>query len=851
MAFYFDLEKSKLKQKAKVVAFAKKSYVKFLVFLVYLAGLLSLTIVILTFSNILFLTKFEFSIFSFFSLIFLFFISFHIYYVGGIKKPKLPYSIEEARRRKNIERINLADFLTIPAYLLIERTFEISKLKQINDKILLRLLLHDEKIQFILNRMGLKVNEFLTGLENYYKEKTFIQPAEEIISKALEIAFMQYHERIEVGDILVVLALTDPYFNKVLFDLNLKPEDVFNIAYWQTTFWREKEQKKFDPEKIKLTGGIGKDWAAGYTPILSRYAQDISREISKFGFPLHIIGHTKEIEELEKILIRATHHNVLLVGEAGIGKKTIVLGLAKRITEGQTYRALAFRHIMALDINFLLAGAETPGEIVARLSGILSDAVRAGNIILFIDGIHTLFGGGTEGSKIGAIDASSIIIPYLEHPGLYFIATTDPENYHLHIETKGAVAEKFEKIEVKEPKAEEVIRILEDITPQVEIQSGVVISYEALKSIVKLAEQFLYTKPFPEKAIDLLNEVVVYAASTGKKTIVMPFHVQKVIEQKTGVPIGEAKKFEREKLLRLEEILHQRVIGQDEAIKMIANAMRRARAGVEVSKKPIGSFLFLGPTGVGKTETCKALAEVYFGSENAMIRFDMSEYQDIQGIYRLIGAPTGTPEARAGGLLTSAVRDHPFSLVLLDEIEKAHPDILNLFLQVLDEGWLTDSLGRKVKFNNTIIIATSNAGAELIREGIKKGLSPSDIRKKLWDWLQKKGVFRPEFLNRFTAVVTFNPLTPTEVEKITGLLIKKLAKNLKEEKGIFLEVEPQALTKLAKIGFDPMLGARPIQRVIQRKIEDILAKKILAGEIKRGDRLIIKENDISEKEELN
>jgi ATP-dependent Clp protease ATP-binding subunit ClpC len=848
MAFYFDLEKSKIKQNARVVAFVKKGYVKFLIFLIYLIGLASLALIILTSLNLFSLAKFEFLIFSFFTLFFLFFISCHIYYVGGIKKPKLPYPLEELKkRRESAERVNLADFLSISAFLVIERALKKEKEnREVDNKILLQLLLKEKRMRFILGRMGIELNQFLAGLENFYKEKKFTEPIAELAAKAMEAAYVEYHERIDLGDFLVILAISDPYFSKILFDLNLKPEDILNIAYWETIFWLEKERRRFDPERLKLSGGIGKDWAAGYTQLLSRYARDLTREISKLGFPLHIIGHTKEIEELEKILIRATHHNVLLVGEAGVGKKTIVLGLAKRIAEGQTYRALSFRHVMELDINFILAGAETPGEIVARLSGVLSDAVRAGNIILFIDGIQALFGSGVEGSKIGAIDASQIIIPYLEYQGLYFIATTDPASFHQYIESKGAIAEKFEKIEIKEPRAEAVIRILEDIVPQTEVQTGVIFSYEALKSIVSLSDQFLYTKPFPEKAIDLLNEVAVYAAGQGKGTMVMAQHVQKVIEQKTGVPVGEAGRVEKEKLLKLEEILHQRVVGQDEAIKAIANAMRRARAGVEVSKKPIGSFLFLGPTGVGKTETCKALAWSYFGNENAMIRFDMSEYQDIQGIYRLIGAPAGTPEAKAGGLLTSAVRDHPFSLVLLDEIEKAHPDILNLFLQVLDEGWLTDSLGRKVKFNNTIIIATSNAGAELIRECLKEGLSPSDIGKKLWDYLQKKGLFRPEFLNRFTAVVTFNPLTPLEVEKITGFLVSKLAKNLEEEKGIFLEIEGEAIAKLAKIGFDPMLGARPIQRVIQKKIEDILVKKILAGEIKRGDTLRIREEDILE-----
>ena len=847
MPFYFDAKQSKISKNVKIVALANKKYFKLIIVLVYLLGFASLASIILKFLGFFYLSKLEFFIFSLIFLSFFSFVSCHIYYKGGIKKPKLPYPLADLKMRVKRERINLADFFTLSAFFVIEKALEESPgTNTIENKILFRLLLKNEKMQFILMRMGIKPKDFLKGLESFYKTHKAIQPIEDLTLRALEIALVERHERIEMGDFLVALAFTDSYFGKILFNLNLKPEDVLNIAYWQTIFYKEKEKKKFDPKRLKLTGGIGKDWAAGYTPILSRYAYDLTKELGKLPFSFHIIGHAKEIEQLEKILIRATHHNALLVGEPGVGKKTIVLGLTKMIAEGMTYQALAFRHVMELDINLLLAEAQTPGEIVARLSGVLSDAVRAGNIILFIDNIHVLFGSGVEGQKVGAIDASPIILPYLEHPGLYFVATTDPANFHQYIETKKAIAEKFEKIEVREPTPDQVIRILEDIVPEAEKRTEVVVSYQTLQSIVKLSDQFLYEKPFPEKAIDLFNEVVVYAAGEGKGTIVSPRHVQAIIQQKTGVPVGEAEEAEKERLLKLEEILHKRVIGQNEAIKVIANAMRRARAGVTVSKKPIGCFLFLGPTGVGKTETCKALADAYFGSENAMIRFDMSEYQDISGIHRLIGAPPGTPEARAGGQLTNAVRDRPFSLILLDEIEKAHPDILNLFLQVFDEGWLTDSLGRKVKFNNTIIIATSNAGAELIRQSLKQGLPPDKIRKKLWNYLQSEKIFRPEFLNRFTAVVTFNPLTQEEIIKITALLIKKLAQNLEKEKGVFLEVQEDAIAKLARLGFDPLLGARPIQRIIQKKIEDILAKKMLAGEIRRGDRLVVKAADITE-----
>lgn len=847
----FDLKKSSQRINVKIVWLAQSGLFKLVVVLIYLTGLGAMIILALRFLDIVILAKLELFTLSFWILCVIVFLSWHIYYKGGIKKPVLPFPLEVAREKiKKGEKINLADFLTIQASISILKAEDMSSvnLPLIENQALIKTLLEDERMRFVLARMGIDYNKFISGLEKFYidskKLRLGVQNLEELVKKALDVAFFEGHQRIEMGDLFAVTSLADPYFSKILFDLNLKLEDVLNIVYWETAFYREKEEKKFDPDRLKLTGGIGRDWAAGYTPRLSLYAKDLSRMVAREKRPLHLIGRVKEIESLEKILTRATHHNVLLIGEPGVGKRTLVQEFARRLYHGQTYQALAHRRIMELDLDFLLAGAHTPGEIVDRLTGVLEDAVWAGNIILFIDNIDALFGGGE--SKVGAIDASQVVIPYLEEPNLFFIATSDLANFHQFIETKPGLVEKFERIEIKEATPLQTIRILEDIIPFIEKRTQVLFSYESLKSIVKLSDQYIYNKPLPEKAIDLLDEVAVYAASQGKGVTIMPSHVEKVIRGKTGVPVGEVGEIEKEKLLHLEEFLHQRVIGQDEAIKVISNAMRRARAGVGVGKKPIGSFLFLGPTGVGKTETSKALAEAYFGSEEAMIRFDMSEYQDIKGLYRLIGPPPGTPGAKAGGELTSAVKDHPFSLLLLDEIEKAHPDILNLFLQVLDEGWLTDSLGRKVKFNNTIIICTSNAGAELIRQSIKEKMPPEKLRQRLWDYLLKKGLFRPEFLNRFTAVVTFHPLTQEQVVQITDLMIGRLVKRLVHEKGIFLKVLPEAIVKLARLGFDPELGARPIERVIQRKLENILAKKMLSGELRRGSQLVIKAEDISE-----
>ncbi|MEW6407773.1 MAG: ATP-dependent Clp protease ATP-binding subunit [Patescibacteria group bacterium] len=840
-----DFQKSKIRTKAHIYKLASFWPFKICIFLFYLVSLLSLALVILKYFNLIILEKIEFLIFSFLALAGFLFLSFHIYYKGEIKNPRQAKTLKEALKEKK----NLADFLTIEGYLSIKRALKLNetKLPICDHKALILALLQNKKAMMILPRFGIKPDNFIAQLEKQYPRGRTLRDEEmedldKFIEKAAYVAKAEFHPKIEISDLLAVLALGDPFFSKTLFDLNLKPDDVINITYWTFVIYREKELKKFNPDHLKLTGGIGRDWGAGYTPYLSRAAEDLTEAVLKFKYPLHLIGHQREIVALGKILVRAMHHNVLLIGEPGVGKETIVLGLSKIISGGRAQKILRHRHIMKLDLDVILAGAESSGEIVQRLDAIFTDAVRAGNIILFIDHIEALFGGGI--ARIGTVDASQVIIPFLEHPDLYFIGTTTLEDFHQHIETKAGIVDKFERIEVKEPEKSVVIRVLQDLSPVIETRSRVIFSYESLKTIVDLADQYIYNKYFPEKAVDLLDEVAVSAAREGRGVLVMPRHVEQVMRQKVSAPIGEAAFEERERLLKLEEILHKRVIGQDEAVNLVADAMRRARAGVGAEKKPIGSFLFLGPTGVGKTETCKALAEAYFGNENAMIRFDMSEYQDIASIHRLIGAPPGTRGAEAGGLLTNVVKDKPFSLVLFDEIEKAHPDILNLFLQVLDEGWLTDSLARKVKFNNTIIIGTSNAGAQLISECVKQNIPFEKMKKSLWDYLIQKGIFRPEFLNRFSAVVTFKPLTEQEVVQICSLLLKKLANKLEEEKGIFLEVTPQATVKLAKLGFDPMLGARPIQRVIEKKVEDVLAKRMLEGKIGRGSRIVVREEDI-------
>lgn len=771
-----------------------------------------------------------------------------IYYKSEVKEPSVAFSPPQVIAAiERGQKVNLANYCSLAAL----KTFHYAQSRDplpedhlAEGKSFYKALIKEPRGRFVIKKLGMSTAQFEQYMVQFYEnnknKKESVIDVVDLFLFALKIAEAEGHEKILVSDIFAALSQKENFLKKLLFSKNIKFEDVLNIVYWQTTHEIYEKEKKFNPEKPKLTGGIGKDWAMGYANTLSRFAFDLTESVSRQQTPIHLIGRKKETDEMEKTLIRANKHNVLLVGEPGTGKSTIVKNLARNVLFGQTYPAIANKRIMELNIDFLLAGAASSGEIVARLNGVLNDAVRAGNIVLFIRNAHALFSGG---AKVGAIDASDVMIPYLENPQLYFIATTSTSDFHQFIEPKSGLVDKFEKINVDEPTKDETIRIIEDILFWIEPQQKVSVSYNAIQKIVDLSERFIYDKFFPEKAIDVLNELIVMVKTEGRKQI-LPEDVERLVSSKVNVPIGEGENVEKERLLNLEQFLHQRVIGQDIAISAVSNALRRARSGIKRDDKPIGSFLFLGPTGVGKTETSKALAENYFGDEKRMIRFDMSEYQDITGLYRLLGAPPGTPEAQTGGQLTNAVKDNPFSLILFDEIEKADPNILNIFLQILDEGWVTDSLGRKVKFNNSIIIATSNAGSEYIRTQVQQGVSGENLQEGLLNYLQEQRLFRPEFLNRFTAVVNFNPLTPSQVLQITQKMVNKLVQVVIAEKGVTLHVTDAAIKKLAELGYDPLLGARPISRVIQEKVENFLAKKLLSNQVSRGQKIVFDVSDI-------
>jgi ATP-dependent Clp protease ATP-binding subunit ClpA len=619
------------------------------------------------------------------------------------------------------------------------------------------------------------------------------------------------------------------YLDNFLTQNKVEKDDFSYIASWITSEEGFKEQKKkfWEKENLFAKEGVGRTWLYGWTVNLDKYSQEMGlRPDSK-----HLIGRRTEVETIGRILLKSGQSNVLLVGDPGVGKKTLVKEFARLVRQGRTAQGLAWKRVLDLDLNMALSGLNAEGQIKERLIKIFNETAYAGNIILVIDDFHNFV--APEKNVV------NVLMQYIQNGSFQLIATTTYDSLHAQIEKNPGLLKYFEKVEIKEPDLAHALMILQDSIGDLEKRSGKLITYQALKEIVKTSDQYIGDVPMPEKAVDLLEETVIYVAGNTTDNFVLPAHVDAVISQKTEIPVGELQATEKEKLLNLEDFLHKRVIDQELAVKEISSAMRRSRLSVAAKNRPMGSFLFLGPTGVGKTETAKALAEAYYGAEGRMLRFDMSEYQGVTSLERMIGSSvTQTP-----GVLTTAARENPFSLLLLDEVEKADQNILNLFLQVLDEGWLTDALGHKVSFRNMIIIATSNAAGELIRELVQKGSRPDDFKQKILDYIQQNSIFRPEFLNRFDGIILFEPLSSENLLKVSAMQLENLSKRMAAQDYVFRPSQ-DLIAKIAELGYDPAFGARAMKRVIQDKVEDLIAKKMLKNEIAKKVPFEIKASEI-------
>lgn len=649
--------------------------------------------------------------------------------------------------------------------------------------------------------------------------------------------------------------------------------------------------------KSEFVPGKNKGKGKSSTPTLDQFSRDLTQYALE-GKLDPVIGRENEIQRVIQILSRRTKNNPCLVGEPGVGKTAIAEGLALKIIEGNVPDTIKEKRVVTLDMSGLVAGSKYRGEFEERIKKVISEVINDGNVLLFIDELHTIIGaGGAE----GAIDASNILKPSLARGELQIIGATTREEYRKYIEKDAALERRFQPVVVEEPSEEEAIQILFGLRDKYEAHHKVRITDSALVAAVKLSARYINDRYLPDKAIDLMDEAaskVRLSSFTSspeikdmekeiarlevekekaikeeayerageikkqQEAIQEQLEKQKLVEEKkrtedqlvvseaeiadivsswTKIPVSKLQEEEVQRLQNLENILHERVVGQEEAVSAVAKAIRRGRVGLKDPNRPIGSFLFLGPTGVGKTELSKALSEAMFGTENAIIRVDMSEYMEKHSVSKLIGSPPGYVGYDEGGQLSEKVRQNPYSVILFDEVEKAHPDVFNILLQVLDDGHITDAQGRRVSFKNTIIIMTSNAGAQNIispkRLGFTSVVDEEEDYKKMKEGVmdEVKRIFRPEFINRIDEIIVFHSLTKENIKDIVGIMVKNIAKRSKSQMNISLEPTQEALEHLAKVGYDEKYGARPLRRAIQTNVEDKLAEAILAGTIKEGD----------------
>lgn len=733
--------------------------------------------------------------------------------------------LKKVKNKKPLE-IALEDGDDLLHYLNFNSVKYITSSKALDQTSILKAFLKpkNQKIRFIMIRLLIDLEAFKKELESIeYKVR---DDSIDIIKEAGKIAVKRNSQVIKEGDIIASLAKTEPHLKEIITHSDIEESDFEKVNEWQERISNKLKKMKewWSYENLLRIESLGSDWTAGYTPTLDNYSIDWTSIVKRRGFE-DVVGHEDKVSQLERIISKKNAGNALIIGDAGVGKKNIIHGLIRKSIINRSAKEINGNRFVELDIVSLSASVTSFEQMEKILDQCFKEVVHARNVILIINDFHDFLGGKT---KAGIVDVSGLIGNYLHSPYFKTICLTSYSGLHKYIEKKPSILAEFQKIEVEEMSKDDTIKVLEKKVFGVEADNKKFIPFNSLKEIVEICEKYIFDFPFPQKAINILEETALLKDSK----VVMPEDVHSLVSEKTQIPIGKIKSQEKEVLLDLESILHKRVVGQEEAIREISSALRRARTGVQTRKGPMGSFLFLGPTGVGKTETAKALAETYFKSEEKIVRLDMSEFQRIEDIERILGSE------KQEGILTTQVKENPFSLVLLDEIEKSHPNILNLFLQVLDEGYLNDYTGRKISFNNSIIIATSNAGYKTILKALDEDKEMPEIKKELLADIFEKGLFRPEFINRFDGVVVFKSLNKENLHQIAGLQLDKLNKNL-YSKRIKLIITEELKSKIVELSYNPTFGAREMKRIVQDKVENALARELLKDSIPNGSSITI------------
>ena len=672
-------------------------------------------------------------------------------------------------------------------------------------------------MNFLMNHSLIISRELETGISN--------RPAdlEQMLYTASQLADRAGRRAIEAGHIITAIQLSTPSLKPFYDHLRLTQNDIAAIGDWLDRILNELDRER------PFFGGIGRDWANGFTPTLNRFASNLSFSVEHSGSRYSSISEGSGVAAIQNSFAQGSNA-VAIVGPNGIGKTSHVYGLAQLLLEGKVVPTLQYNQIFGLNPSVIISSARRPGELEEIVLMLMGEAVQAGHIILFLDDAQLFFTNGP-----GSIDLTQILLPVIQTGRVRLIMAMDASDYQRLRTHNPAFANLLSPVMLSERPEAEIMDVLEDSALGFEHKHKVIVSYEALREAYRLSGRYDTENAYPGRAVRLLEQSMSHSV---QNQLITAASVQQAVEQSRGVKVGAASGVEADQLLHLEDLIHQRMINQVRAVKVVAAALRRARAGVSNPKRPIGSFLFLGPTGVGKTELAKAIAATYFNDETNMVRLDMSEYQQPDDVKRLLS------NGANDNSLILAVRRQPFTVVLLDEIEKAHPNILNLLLQMLDEGELTDIGGRPASFKDCIIICTSNAGADSIRQHIDNGEELESFEKEFTDELINTGQFRPELLNRFDEMVLFRPLKPEELAQVVRLMLGSINKTLAHQ-NISVELTDAAIMKIVETGNDPRLGARPMRRQLQRAVEDGVANRILAGQAQSGDHLVLDVGDLA------
>lgn len=761
-------------------------------------------------------------------------------------KAKLPNNWEELKKIKLKFKIDVSGGFTDDASKVEEEAYLLAD--ELNHNLVMPIhlffsALQDKQVSAIFSRLNINQRQLVEKLKIKLESisgqtKSLAKDlAHTDISRTVKEIFIDSYlqgsrlgqKKVTPKNFIIPIMNKDKYIKEVLYDLEIDSDKIFNVILWfiinekqVESYRRYKQMARFKPAT-----NMDRAYTSVATPILNKLGYDLTIA-AKWGRLEYCVAREEEINKIWQHFESGVS-GVMLVGPKGAGKKTVIDGIAQLMVKEDVPKFLQDKRLVELDAARLISGA-TPSQAQGRMMAIIDEVIRAGNIILYISDIENLIG-ITSGEE-ESLDLSEVLASAIERRTIYVLASATDQNYIKYIEGK-SLGEIMPKVDVEEPVGNQAIQIIESKIGQLEGKYGVFFSYNAIEEVIKLTNKYIHDKYLPEKAISILEIVGVNTLKNkGKGALISREDIAVAISDITKIPITKITESESKNLLNLEKRIHRRMIGQKEAVDMVSASLRRARTEMREGKRPIANFLFLGPTGVGKTELAKSVAEVYFGNEDYMIRIDMSEFQHPDSIKKMIGDAQGVK-----GYLTEAVRKSPFSLILLDELEKAHPDILNVFLQVMDDGRLTDGQGRTIDFTNSILIATSNAGALFIQEQIYAGAKIETIKTALINEHLNK-VMRPELINRFDGVIVFSPLSRENVVDIARLMLDK-TKEMLEEKGIGLSVRDEGLKILAEKGYDPKFGARPLRRVLQENVDDEIASKILSGELKRRDTVLI------------